>query len=50
LAQTLEAFSLIDDLSDGEDHVIPGHDPLIAERFPHWHDDPHIICLHQPPV
>jgi len=50
LAQTLEAFSLIDSLADGEDHVIPGHDPLIAERFPHWNDDPHIICLHQTPL
>ncbi|MGH8387735.1 MAG: N-acyl homoserine lactonase family protein [Pseudomonas sp.] len=50
LAQSLEAFTEIDRLADSEDHVIPGHDPLIAERFPHWNDDPHIICLHQPPA
>ncbi|WP_323161714.1 N-acyl homoserine lactonase family protein [Pseudomonas fluorescens] len=50
LAQTLEAFDRIDELADGEDHVIPGHDPLIAERFVHLNGDPHIICLHLPPL
>jgi len=50
LAQTLEAFDTIDALADGDDHVIPGHDPQISQRFPHWNDDPHIVCLHEPPT
>ena len=49
LAQTLEAFTTIEALADGPDHVIPGHDPLVAQRFPTWNQDPHIFCLHQPP-
>jgi glyoxylase-like metal-dependent hydrolase (beta-lactamase superfamily II) len=50
LAQTLEAFVIIDHLADGPDHVIPGHDPLVARRFPAWNQDPHIFCLHEHPV
>ncbi|WP_416771891.1 N-acyl homoserine lactonase family protein [Pseudomonas sp. RHF3.3-3] len=50
MAQTLEAFATIDSLVDGEDHVIPGHDPQVAQRFPRWQGDPHIICLHEHPL
>ncbi|KPC52722.1 N-acyl homoserine lactonase family protein [Amantichitinum ursilacus] len=49
MAQTLEAFDTIDQLADGDDHVIPGHDPLVAQRFPHWAGDAQIICLHEQP-
>ncbi|WP_170942007.1 hypothetical protein [Noviherbaspirillum denitrificans] len=36
--------------ADGDDHVIPGHDPLVGKRFPRWNGDPHIACLHEPPA
>jgi glyoxylase-like metal-dependent hydrolase (beta-lactamase superfamily II) len=30
----LEAFRTIEALADSPDHVIPGHDPLVLERYP----------------
>jgi glyoxylase-like metal-dependent hydrolase (beta-lactamase superfamily II) len=30
----LEAFRTIEELADSPDHVIPGHDPLVLERYP----------------
>ena len=50
LAQTLDAFKTIVELAEGEDHVIPGHDPEVARRFPRWGGDPHIFCLHEEPI
>ena len=50
LAQTLDAFKTIEELAEGEDHVIPGHDPAVAQRFPRWRGDPHIFCLHEEPI
>lgn len=50
LAQTLDAFKTIEDLAGGEDHVIPGHDPAVGQRFPRWGGDPHTFCLHEAPV
>lgn len=50
LAKTLEAFNVIETLSDSADHIIPGHDPHVSRRFPHWNDDPHIVCLHEEPL
>ncbi len=34
LAQMYEAFDLVRSLADSPDHVVPGHDPLVMERFP----------------
>jgi glyoxylase-like metal-dependent hydrolase (beta-lactamase superfamily II) len=50
LAKMLDAFQTIEALADGDDHVIPGHDPLVAQRFPRWKDDPYTFCLHQEPL
>jgi glyoxylase-like metal-dependent hydrolase (beta-lactamase superfamily II) len=30
----LEGFRLVESLADGPDHIIPGHDPAVAARFP----------------
>lgn len=49
LAAMLDAYTHIESLADGPDHVIPGHDPLVAQRFPKWKSDPHISCLHLAP-
>lgn len=49
VAQMLDAFDAIDTLADSADHVIPGHDPLVAQRFPRWRNDPHTFCLHESP-
>jgi glyoxylase-like metal-dependent hydrolase (beta-lactamase superfamily II) len=34
LAQMYGAFDLIRSLADSPDHVVPGHDPLVMQRFP----------------
>ncbi len=34
VAQMLEGYDRIEALADGEDHIIPGHDPLVRARFP----------------
>lgn len=49
LSKTLEAYQKIEELSDGPDHIIPGHDPLVTQTFVRWNEDPHIVCLHEIP-
>jgi glyoxylase-like metal-dependent hydrolase (beta-lactamase superfamily II) len=34
LAQMYGAFDLVRSLAESPAHVVPGHDPLIMERFP----------------
>lgn len=34
LGRMLEGFRLVRELADSDDHVIPGHDPLVMERYP----------------
>jgi len=33
LAQMYDAFDLVRSLADSPDHVVPGHDPLVMQRF-----------------
>ena len=30
----MESYAAIERLADSEDHVIPGHDPLVRELYP----------------
>lgn len=34
IAAMAEGWRLCEELSDGPDHIIPGHDPLVLSRFP----------------
>ena len=34
LAQMYDAFETVRALADSPDHVIPGHDPLVLDRYP----------------
>jgi hypothetical protein len=34
VTRMLKGFDILNRLSDGPDHVISGHDPLILKRFP----------------
>jgi glyoxylase-like metal-dependent hydrolase (beta-lactamase superfamily II) len=34
LAEMYEAFEIVRTLADSPEHVVPGHDPLVMERFP----------------
>jgi len=50
VARMLRGYDIINGLADGEDHVIPGHDPLILKRFPMLNGNPEIVRLDLPPV
>lgn len=50
IVQMLDAFEAIERLADGPDHIIPGHDPLVATLFPAHGDNEHIFCLHEEPI
>jgi glyoxylase-like metal-dependent hydrolase (beta-lactamase superfamily II) len=45
----LTAHQRIIQLSSGPDHIIPGHDPAVRQRFPKWNDNPNIVQLHLSP-
>jgi glyoxylase-like metal-dependent hydrolase (beta-lactamase superfamily II) len=48
VADMLEAYGIVERLADGPDHIIPGHDPLVRERYPR-HGDSDAVALHLPP-
>lgn len=51
LGDMLAGFDRLRSLADSPDHVIPGHDPLVAARYPCWGDPADdIFSLHEPPV
>lgn len=50
VARMLKGFDIINKLSDGPDHVIPGHDPLILKTFPALDGNPEIVRLDLPPI
>lgn len=50
LTTMLDAYDVVESLADGEDHIIPGHDPQVALRFPQSPQAPDWVCLHEPPV
>ncbi|MDE2514980.1 MAG: N-acyl homoserine lactonase family protein [Rhodospirillales bacterium] len=50
LSRMLAGYDLLERLADGPDHVIPGHDPLILQRFPMAGDNPNIVRLDLPPI
>lgn len=34
IAATIESWGRLRELADGEDHIVPGHDPLVMARYP----------------
>jgi hypothetical protein len=47
----IEALRTVVRLADGPDHIIPGHDPLVLERYPAACQDPFgVAALHLDPV
>ena len=34
IAEVLEGYRTVYALADSREHVIPGHDPLVMERYP----------------
>ena len=50
LERMMEAWLRCEELADGPDHIIPGHDPLVLARFPLVDGDPNTVRLDLPPV
>jgi len=50
LTMMMESYDILESLADGEDHIIPGHDPEVALRFPRLTQAPDWVCLHEPAV
>ncbi len=44
-----EGWRICEELADGPDHIIPGHDPLVLTRFPTLQGQPDVALLHEPP-
>ena len=45
----LEAFRKVEELAEGRDHIIPGHDPLVLARFPALRGNLDIVRVDLPP-
>lgn len=49
LQAMIEGWELCEQLADGPDHIIPGHDPAVLARFPALPGDPNTVQLHLAP-
>jgi glyoxylase-like metal-dependent hydrolase (beta-lactamase superfamily II) len=51
VGQMLDGYSRLLSLADSPDHLVPGHDPLVLQRYRAW-DEPgsDIVCLHEEPL
>ncbi len=49
VTRMMEGYRLVEELADGPNHVIPGHDPLVLTRFPSVPDTTDVVRLDLPP-
>jgi glyoxylase-like metal-dependent hydrolase (beta-lactamase superfamily II) len=50
VGEMLEGYRRLDVLADSRDHIVPGHDPLVAVQYPLLAGAGEgIYCLHEPP-
>jgi glyoxylase-like metal-dependent hydrolase (beta-lactamase superfamily II) len=50
VSKVMEGYVTLEQLADGPDHIIPGHEPLLLKRFPQYGDDPDIVRLDLEPI
>lgn len=51
VGEMLDGWRRLSALCEGPDHLIPGHDPLVLQRFrSHGDSRNEVVCLHQPPI
>lgn len=50
VADMLEGHRRLRDLADSAEHIIPGHDPQVLQRYPHANGDEATACLHLAPL
>ena len=49
LERMIEGWVKCEELADGPDHIVPGHDPEVLRRFPKIPGDENTVQLHLPP-
>jgi glyoxylase-like metal-dependent hydrolase (beta-lactamase superfamily II) len=49
VGKMLEGFRIMAEWADSTDHIIPGHDPEVVQRFPSLQGHPDIVRLHARP-
>lgn len=49
VGEMLDGYKRLLSLAETADHLIPGHDPLVLQRYPS-HIDPNIVSLHEHPT
>jgi glyoxylase-like metal-dependent hydrolase (beta-lactamase superfamily II) len=50
LERMIEGWVTCEQLADGPDHIIPGHDPLVLRRFPKFEGQPDTVQVDVPPI
>ena len=50
LQEMLDGFDTLRRLADSDDHIIPGHDPLVRELYSMVNGDDRIVSLHTDPL
>ncbi|HBL65087.1 MAG TPA: MBL fold hydrolase [Achromobacter sp.] len=46
-AQMLSGYAKLFGAAQSEQHVVPGHDPLVLDRYPKWQESAHVVMLHR---
>lgn len=49
LAEMLSGYAKVHAAADSPDHVVPGHDPQVLQRYPAYRESADIAMLHEPP-
>lgn len=47
-AEMLDGYARLRDAAESPEHIVPGHDPLVLQRYREFASD--IVVLHEPPV
>lgn len=50
VARMVEGWRICEELADGPDHIVPGHDPLVLARYPRLPGFPDGVRLDRPPA
>ena len=50
VGRMLDGHRRIEELADGPEHIIPGHDPAVLARFPPVRGADGIVALHRHPL
>lgn len=50
VADMLNGYALLRENASSEEHIIPGHDPLVMHYYPRLPSNKEIVCLHETPL